>query len=191
MVVSLLDFLGDGGGGSFGLFLFTTVSLEVYMSEIQTRPLTFQEQIILQQLQKHHNQTLNDFDKLDAKAQSVVSVSSVIITIISGFQLASSATFDGGRLLIILALYLATFGCALWALLPKELYYEPIKTDWDHVRDALRLDEDDFYFRLLSGYELAFYRNREVNIRKANLVYVSYILLGITVLITLLLALFK
>jgi hypothetical protein len=156
------------------------------MVEVQTDQFTFQERTVLELMHRHHADTVNTLDKLDLKAISIIQVSSVIISIISGFQLVtaqatSSQAPDKSRLILILAFYIATFVLAVWALFPKAYFREPVKANWDDIRDTLKLSEDDFYFSLLTGYEQAILRNQEIIDRKSRLIQIAYIALGVTV----------
>jgi hypothetical protein len=161
------------------------------MVNVLSEPLTFQEQTVLQTMQRQHADSVNTFDKLDLKAQNVITVSSVVITIISGFRLAAAQTPIGDQLWIVFILYLATLACGLWALFPRDYYREPIKANWDDIREALELTESDFLYRLLSGYELAIQRNQDVNLYKSRRVSAAYVLLGLTVAVALILAIIQ
>ena len=84
------------------------------MNEIKRKPLSFQEQTVLGLMQRYHGDTVTNLDRLDAKALHIVTVSSVIITIISGLQLATAQSGIGDRLWTIFVLYLVTFIAAIF-----------------------------------------------------------------------------
>jgi len=150
--------------------------------------LTFKEKAVLDQIKQHHRDTVAEFSILDGKASAVISVSSIIITIITGFKLAGSQNTNAGNIWPIFLLYIVTLVFALMALLPRDAYHEPIKPHWDDIRDALKTNDDDFFYRLLSGYELSITRNLEINSNKARFVSISFISLGVTVIVALLIA---
>lgn len=152
----------------------------------EPKVLTFKEQSVLDQLRQNHKQTVSDFESLDNKASIILSTSSIVITIITGVQLISGISLRTSNLLIILLLFGATLVFIFKALFPTDIAYEPIKADWNKIREALEDEDNEFYYRLLSGYEYSILRNMEINTAKAKMIRFSFVTLSATTILSLL-----
>jgi hypothetical protein len=145
---------------------------------------TFKENIVLEQMRRNYGETIATSESLDRKATTVISVSSIVITIVTGFSLAvsSSSANRPAEFGLIVFLYIATFFFSLRCLLPTKFATEPIQANWESIDEALKSSDVDFYGRLLSGYEKVIATNRNMNIAKAKAVRNAFTLLGVTVL---------
>lgn len=148
--------------------------------------LTSKEQIILEQMRQHHKETIASFRSIDSKALSILEVSSIIITISTGLQLANPQSQNQGVLVISVMLYLFTALAAFKVLFPKPLRLEPIEAKWNEIRDSLNQDDDEFYYSLLSGYEDSISHNQGIIDGKAWYLKLTVILLSVTVILVLL-----
>lgn len=155
-------------------------------SRATSKTLTFKEQTVLDQMRQHHRDTATEFGILDGKALAVISVSSIIISIITGFKLVGAQTLN---IWPIVVSYVLTLLSALWVLRPQRTRHEPIEPDWDKIHDELSKTDDDFFYTLLAGYEQTVTYNLKVNARKATFVNIAVTLLGATVIIALVIAL--
>lgn len=151
--------------------------------------LTFKEQIVLDQVKKHYALTKGTFDTLERKAQTILSISSIAITIISGFRLMSPQPGQYPVLAFILLLYILTLLSAFTVLFPRGRASEPIPAKWDVIKKQLESADDDFYYNLLSGYEEACIYNAKVNSEKSRLVKFSFVFMSGIIVTALIMAL--
>src|SRR5262245_6667855 len=101
------------------------------------KTLTFKEKTILDQMKQHHRDTVAEFSILDSKALAIVSVSSIVMTIITGFKLAGAQNTQSDNIWPIVIFYIFTLLSAFWVLRPRETSHEPIKANWHDIQDAL------------------------------------------------------
>ena len=167
------------------------------MNESETKysqfGLTFPQQAVLDQLRSNFEATKTAFYSLDRKAQGIVSVSSIIVSIVTGFQLTKAGDLINiCFLLVILIMYLSTLVTALASLFPFDVKLEPIKPYWKNITGTLNVGKENpnqFYRELLGGYARATRYNARVVRQKSCLVKISFVLLGGTVMVTLVAAL--
>jgi len=148
--------------------------------------LFLKEQIVLEQMRQHHRETVASYRALDAKALSLLEIGSIIITLLTGFQLANSKLENGSLLIIALIFYACTAICAFKVIFPKEIQREPIQANWEAISAKLKEPDDTFLYTLLSGYEDSIKANDEVNSEKAFYLRLTFILLTVTVAVSLL-----
>lgn len=149
--------------------------------QIDLQQLSFSQKTVLELVQRNFQAEVTIFDALDRKAQSVLAISSIIITIITGFQLASNSATPQGQLIIMLVIYGLTVMAALAALVPQEISHEPIKPSWHEMKKASNTPTQEFYDKILVDYEMSILRNRDVNASKARRVKLAFIALAFSV----------
>lgn len=157
------------------------------MSENET--LTFQQEIVLEQMRRNYSFVQDALSSLDSKSQNVISTASIVITILSGIQLTNIQVNLRGWFLIVIALYILTIFFAGLALFPKTVKSEPLKADWETIVNNLSDPPFEFYHNILSTYVYTINSGLEINIWKKRCLICAYISLGLTVVISLLLSL--
>ncbi len=147
------------------------------MASKETKTLSFKEQIILEQVRRHYAATKSAFDTSERKAQMILSLSSVAITIITGFRIVSPQTGQYTGLFLVLVFYLLIIVLAFIALLPGDRRSEPIPANWQAIQENLQMSDDDFLDSLLGAYEDAVTHNKKINLFKSRLVTSSLVLM--------------
>jgi len=150
---------------------------------------TFRTGNFLQLAERRLEQQHETFVSLDQKAWQNISISSIIIGLFVAFNLQATLEAPLGTLkaatLIALAVALGTyvvgFFIALSSRMPITFEY-PIEMTWSVSVEALNdKDDEQYYAFLISSYVDAITRNDKRLNTKANQVWVSTALLGISI----------
>lgn len=148
------------------------------MNSNQSKTLNFKEAIVLEQVRRHYASTKSAFDTLDRKAQTIVTLSSVAISIVSGFGITNPRPNQYVGLVLILAFYIVIVVLSFLTMFPRDRRSEPIGANWDKIQNLINNNnDDDFFDQLLSGYEEAVNTNAGINLTKSRLLIASFILM--------------
>lgn len=148
-------------------------------TDMKRSDLTFKEENTLELLIKLYNETQNSFAAIDQKAMSILSASTIAISLITGFQLASDNPNEGLSLIgIILLLYLLFLACNIASFYPRKMMSEPITTDWTSIRQYLLKSDSNYYYELISGYKAAIEYNQKVVKDKTFWMQMSAMIMG-------------
>lgn len=148
--------------------------------------LIFQQRSMLELLKTQLDQLRESAAKLDDKAQQNIGVSSVIVAIVSGLQLAPHERVTLGAvetafLIAIFAVYAVVFLLSYYTRVPRYILGYP--PDMKDIADWLRYDEVRYFSALVNSYRVAIESHQMAVHRKVLLVRAATILIGVDVLL--------
>jgi hypothetical protein len=153
----------------------------------QDETLTFQQQIVLEQMRRNYNFTQEALKSVDTKAQGVIAIASIVITILLNVRASALQNNLGVILGVVLFLYGLTMFFALWAIFPANVESEPLKAEWEYIYNSLNDPPFDFFHNLLSAYVDVIQTNLATNGVKTARLGIAYFFLVLTVALVLIL----
>lgn len=166
-------------GGAFGSGI---ISSQVNNMDFTNKRASYLN-LAAQAVEQQHD----SFLELDKKAWQVIGTSSIIVGAVAAFNLKAildhTITVPENVLWFLGAAaiaYLTAIWSALWAIAPKVFMY-PFQFDWDTIKEVSVKDDDDYFTYLMAGLSKCIEENADVLNKKARLVLMSTICIGVTV----------
>jgi hypothetical protein len=158
-----------------------------------SRP-NFQQENVLELMQAHASSLHDTSQILDAKAQQNINVSSIILALVSIFNIdnINSETLQNTNeyylFLLILVIYIFIFVLSYVVKSPKLFATHPMDPTWDKVwNEWLELDFDEYYKKLIASYIDIIEDNTKIVAQKGRLVEFATILVGLDIVLVVLL----
>jgi hypothetical protein len=177
-----------GVGLDFGLLSFAIFSpSEDYMED-----LNFVEADILRLTQNNYRRSEEAGKDLDNKAQQIISTSSVVVGLVSAFNLAQGSISPERRLIFVglLIAYMVSFLLSVDALFPRDWVGEPLKATWHEYMRVSKKDRQEYYDWVMSSYIEAMKVNERIITRKVRDVEFALFATGIQMIIVVAIVLF-
>lgn len=150
--------------------------------------LNFQQRSVLELLRAQLESLEATAAKLDEKAQQNIGVSSVIVAIVSALQLRPEGDIQPGTvstifIILIFLVYAAVFLLSYWARLPRTVVGRPLAPTKTDVQDWLGRSETQYFSGLVNSYIASIESHEAAVARKARLVRLATLLIGVDVLL--------
>jgi hypothetical protein len=135
------------------------------------------QQIVLDELRRAFDQYTNSADRLDEKANGILSVSNVFIGLFALLQLILLEPGQGYVYWVGIIMVLVGYSALIWVctrvLTPRE-YKSTIAADWETLSTYLLEEESQTaYDNIISTYIESISQNRRINQEKARYLHIA------------------
>lgn len=148
-----------------------------------------QQKKIIELLQSQLASLNEAFKTLDEKAEQNISVNSIILALVGGFNLfkpgagQSQTAFEPLEVFAILGIYAVVLILSFISKSPKEHATYPMKPTWEEAMKWNDLNESDFYDKLVASYADVIELNNRIIKQKALFVQLGTIFIALDVLV--------
>ncbi len=148
----------------------------------QKRTLSFQEVTILEALRNTLSEQVTRFNDLDNKAQTVISSSSIVLTVLVALSTVSGQQLERNTVNVGLVAYVVTLLASVGAMLFARNRLKRLPATFERgqtgIKEALALGDEQFFESVLDAYLNAVEINRKVLSGKEIRVFIAYAVFG-------------